>query len=178
MMKTPFLKGNDLQVGISRLTSRNDPNIQRFVSRARDLGEETCNRLFDRCLFCDLFNGLDFPENQIFLLRPAKFRELKRIDFQIRNNPGATILNELKFVAMTSYPELVANFRLFPKQGKPSEAFLINIYGEKSCLKSFEYFRPKSSVTFKARCLSLGGYVWSGSKSVLKPFYSFCFDGN
>ena len=65
-----------------------------------------------------------------------------------------------------------------PVMGLPwtSQAFLVNVHGEMSALRGIEYFRPRTSITLKTHCLSLGGYVWTGSSALIDPFHDFCLE--
>jgi hypothetical protein len=155
------------------LESYTDPLMQKFISLAAPLRAH-CEYMFGRNLYCTIFNPLRRPENQIFLLRPAKSSELARLDASLVEPEEIAALTELKLVARLAWPTAIANFRLYFNGQSPAEAFLINIYGEQSPIRAIDYFRPRSSRTLLCRCLKLGGYCWHGPKKAIEPFLKFC----
>ena len=160
-----------------RITSRADPYIEKFVALTTVLGMRNLESMVQRSLYCEIINRPEVPENQIFVLRPAKAMELERFDpriADIADDQMATALAELKRLAETALPEQIANFRIIPSKESPSKAFLFNAYGEKSATRETGYFRPKTSATLRVHCLSLGGYNWTGKSKMIDPFYDFC----
>ena len=156
-----------------RFASRTDSHMEKFVSHAYGLSDQL-EYIFGRSLYCDIVNPTPHPENQMFFLRPAKRSELDRLDGHLVEGEQIVALNKLKILAKLALPKSIADFRIVPSGQNPSEAFLVNLRGEKSEPRQLDYFRPKARLTMVKRCLKLGNFCWSGSDSMIDPFYKFC----
>ncbi len=159
----------------SCLATREDPRIQEFISLVRIVGEDTCKLILDRRLYCAIFNGAEFRDNQVFVLRPAKPRELSHFKYLATSSQTSVALIKLKNLSETAFPEEIANFRIFPSKEQGAQAFLVDVFGRQSESKPVDYFRPKSLVTFRTHCLNLN-VVWIGANNLREPFYRFCLD--
>jgi hypothetical protein len=157
-----------------RFAARTDPHLQNFIKLARALSDRGCLPVFERRLHCALFNEPEFPDNQVFLLRPAKPKQLRAYDFGLGDRETAAALTEMKSLAEVGIPEEVANFRILPSGKYALIVCLVNTFGQRSAMKGIEYFHPKSSVTLRVRCLNLGSFVWCGSSRMIAPFYRYC----
>ena len=156
------------------IATRLDPDIQKFITLAKLIGVETIQSMFGRSLYCDIVNRPSRPQNQVFLLRSAKKVELGLFQSRLTDNQSA--LAELKTLVETAVPKVIANFRIIFDEEQLSQAFLVNIFGEKSATRPIEYFSPKSLVTMYAHCSNLGNFDWCGSYRMIESFHKFCFD--
>jgi hypothetical protein len=160
-----------------RFASRTDSYMGKFVSHASILNDRL-QYFFGRKLYCDIVNPTPHPENQIFFLRPAKQSELDRLDSRLVEGEQISALNELKILTKLALPKSIADFRIVPSKQNSSEAFLVNLRGERSEPRQLDYFRPKAHLTMVKRCLNLGNFCWSGSDAMIEPFHKFCLGSN
>jgi hypothetical protein len=164
------------------LESRTSPLMHQFLSLV-DLLYAHRESMFGRNLRCTISNPLRRPENQIFLLRPAKPSQLERLDAPLVTPEEIAALTELKSLVRLAWPTPIADCRLYLNGPNSAEAFLVNIYGEKSPLRPIDYFRPRTALTMIRRCYKLGGYCWHGfcwygPRQAIEPFLNYCWQSS
>lgn len=157
------------------LVTRKDSRVEMFVRQARRLGEQNAEIVFGHTIFCDLFNEPLVPENQIFHLRPAKPRELRKTDAALFSGTREREAFDALFtMSRQTFPHLIANFRICFDTSSDGDAFPVDYLGQRRASRPIDYFRPHSSRTFYERCLKIGCPGWRGSDQLLQPFYEYC----
>jgi hypothetical protein len=155
------------------LVTRKDRRVQGFVTHARRLGEHDAELVFGREVFCRLFNEPLVAENQIFLLGPAKPREMPSYG-RLFSGDQRESFDALVALSRYEFPHMVADFRICTDPEQVGECFLLDSFGQRSPSRPSEYFRCHSARTFRDRCLKLGCGGWRGSDDTLPDFYAYC----
>jgi hypothetical protein len=155
------------------LVTRKDQRVQNFIRHGRDLGDHA-ELVFGRHVYCTLLNEPLVPENQIFLLRPAKPRELPASHAGIFTGSQRESFDTLLGLARYEFPHLIADFRICADHEQEGECFLVDSFGQRTASRPSDYFRCYSASTFRRRCLTLGCGGWRGSDDTLPDFYAYC----
>jgi len=155
------------------LAFRTDPLMQKFISLTSPLHAHL-EGMFGRALYCSIVNPLRQPENEVFLLRPAKPSEIRCLALWRVEPEHIATLDQLTSLVRLAWPRSITDCRLYLDEQNPAEAYLVDIYGQKSSTRPLAYFRPRSSRTLMSRCLKLGGFCWHGPAQAIEPFLKLC----
>jgi hypothetical protein len=159
------------------LATRKDYRVQDFLTHAQRLGQDNAEIVFHRDVMCGFFNEPLEPQNQIFLLRPAKPRELPASYASLFSGVQRESFDVLVAFSRYEFPHLIADFRICADAEHEGQRFLRDSFGQRSPSRSTEYFHCHSARLFRHRCLKLECGGWRGSDDALPDFYAYCAQG-
>lgn len=157
------------------ILSGRDGRILAIMNAAQAVGREEFQMLFERKIYCDLFNRYPFPENAVYRLRAEKLPNYRERYFrEAIQLEKLRAFEALKELLGNQVPEVIANFRILRSAHVDGIVTLCNSMGEQSDLREADYFDVASGITLRSRCLKLGNYYWTGSQRLVRPFVEDC----